>query len=238
MRFFLLRSKSFGLLRKLKPTQNAFCNEVKQKKKRQTCTHTRHISHTHTNTPFRYLLWSELSHLRKKKRTEVRAGSLKTKQQQQPDTMIHCRVRGQILERHMGSAAMPFLSHMLHFSFEVGKLRFRECARCETGCVTFFFFFFILEDVMKHYTLPAAVTPSKTLWNVHSFFAPTCVQHEKALLASFTDSFSRAASICFIERFNLDFFFVSLLAFTIPPYLIFSLFIQLSVSMFDWAETR
>lgn len=68
MRFFLLRSKSFGLLRKLKPTQNAFCNEVKQKKKRQTCTHTRHISHTHTNTPFRYLLWSELSHLRKKKK--------------------------------------------------------------------------------------------------------------------------------------------------------------------------
>lgn len=209
------------------------------KKKKGRPAHTPATFHTHIPTHPSGICYEANFHIcEKKKRTEVRAGSLKTKQQQQPDTMIHCRVRGQILERHMGSAAVPFLSHMLHFSFEVGKLRFRECARCETGCVTFFFFFFILEDVMKHYTLPAAVTPSKKLWNVHSFFAPTCVQHEKALLASFTDSFSRAASICFIERFNLDFFFVSLLAFTIPPYLIFSLFIQLSVSMFDWAETR
>lgn len=164
MRFFLLRSKSFGLLRKLKPTQNAFCNEVKQKKKKADLhTHPPHFTHTYQHTLPVFVMKRTFTSAKKKKRTEVRAGSLKTKQQQQPDTMIHCRVRGQILERHMGSAAVPFLSHMLHFSFEVGKLRFRECARCETGCVTFFFFFFILEDVMKHYTLPAAVTPSKTL---------------------------------------------------------------------------
>lgn len=112
------------------------------KKKKGRPAHTPATFHTHIPTHPSGICYEANFHIcEKKKRTEVRAGSLKTKQQQQPDTMIHCRVRGQILERHMGSAAVPFLSHMLHFSFEVGKLRFRECARCETGCVTFFFFF-------------------------------------------------------------------------------------------------
>lgn len=168
---FYYAQKTSDCQRKLKPTPYAFVKRLN--KKTQTCAYTRHISHTRIPTHPSGICYEANFHIcakeKKKKRTEVWAGSLKTKQQQQPDTMIHCRVRGQILERRMGSAAVPFLSHMLHFSFEVGRLRFQECARCETGCVTFFF---ILEDVMKHYTLPAAVTPSKTLRNVHSFFSP------------------------------------------------------------------
>lgn len=237
MRFFLLRSKSFGLLRKLKPTQNAFCNEVKQKKKRQTCTHTRHISHTHTNTPFRYLLWSELSHLRKKKKGQkFEQEAWKQSSNNSPTQWYIVVFGGRYWNGTWDLQPCPFCLTCCTFHLKSESWDFESVPDVRQDA-WLFSFFFILEDVMKHYTLPAAVTPSKTLWNVHSFFAPTCVQHEKALLASFTDSFSRAASICFIERFNLD-FFVSLLAFTIPPYLIFSLFIQLSVSMFDWAETR
>lgn len=58
--------------------------------------------------------------------------------------MIHCCVWGgcraaDIITAH-STAAVPFLSRILLFSFEVRKLRCEiwECARCGTGCVTFF----------------------------------------------------------------------------------------------------
>lgn len=170
--FVLLRSKNFGLSKKTETHSIRVCEEVKQKNA-DLRVHPPHFTHTHTNTPFRYLLWSELSHLRKRKKKKK---GQKFEQEAWKQSSNNSLTQWYIVVfggRYWNGAwdlqPCPFCLTCCTFHLKSEGWDFKSVPDVKQDA---WLFFFILEDVMKHYTLPAAVTPSKTLRNVHSFFSP------------------------------------------------------------------
>lgn len=142
-------------------------------------THLPHFTHRHTNTPFRYLLWSKLSHLVKgqKFEQEVWAPNKAVKTVWQPG-----------YTGDLQQCPFSFFLRIALFLIEVRKLKCEmwACTRCGKGCMTF-----TILTLMKCYT--QLLCPLHNSCNVPArhgeictFFSSTPFCYLKIMLASFT----------------------------------------------------
>lgn len=119
-----------------------------------THTHTCHISHT--NTPFRYLSWSKLSHLGHKFKQEAsKQSGVKKKTAWHNDALLCSEAGEAFINSTWEQQRCPFWSTRCT-SFEVRELRCESVPDVEQDTCLF------LEDLMKHCTLAAAVAQQDT----------------------------------------------------------------------------
>lgn len=115
-------------------------------------THPLATFHMHTNTPFRCLLWSKLSHLVKGQKFEQEASrqSRKNSLTQWYIVVFGGRFYNGVWDLWQCPFCLAYYS--FHLKAESWDVRARQMWNRMRD------FFFILEDVIKHYPLPAAVS--------------------------------------------------------------------------------
>lgn len=204
--------------------------ETRLKKKKRVCirTYSRNISHTHTNTPFLYLLWNKLSHLVRGPTFEQEASkqSRKNSATQWYIVVFGCRYSNRAWDLPRCRLCLTL------YTFHLKSERW-DVSMCHAWnwMHAFFSFWWTWWNV----TLCQLLCPSKTLWNLHIFphwlssliwrrKSPVCLLCKRIIC--------RSASICFWYRFKYLFL---LLVFPIIAVPIWS-FRQRSLSMFDGAK--
>lgn len=125
-------------------------------------TSTRNISHRHTNTPFRYLLWSKLSHLVRGQTFEQEASKQSSKNSL---TQWYIVVFG---GRYSNGAWDPHQCPFCHTRYTFHLKSESWDARCASVPDVEQDAWLFLVDMIKHYTYSCYV-PAKTLWNLHIF---------------------------------------------------------------------